>query len=821
MLAGRALLLPGVAIGGHPYFPPELPFLSKLLTLSKFWVLHYVRPALTGSGLCIEYGRPLIPDSGPGDAAAWACLLALGAVVALALRAALRRRAWGFWLLGPALFLLPTSHLIMELDTIGAQRFLYLPCVALACGGRRRPGLRCAAADPWAARRRRARAGWRDRLGRQFRLAVAQFRTGSCAADGSAPASPGTHTALAVVLLEAGREAEGRALLASALAADPAHYPAAYNLALSAYRRGDRREAATRLAAARALMPAAPDALALEGLLAEEAGRWPDALKAYASIVERRPHDPAARWNLARARWPGRPPRPRRAAGGRLLAPGARRPRRARGAPLAGDLAPMSRRDDRLADAFLFLAVLLGYLSARSAFYNFDGVACAIAVELSDFKHLVHSNHLIYGLVSWAFVGFWRALGYAGDALYPMQVLNGLLGAAGAAATAGLVRRLGAPRREAALVAGALATSYAWWMWSLEAQVYMLGALPLILAFNEALEDKPRPWLVGLLHAASMLGHAGHCVAAPALAYLLWGVRRERRDLAAYFLWAAAAVVLAYAAAVLAFVRPLEGPGFRLWLLGSMALGQDRAFQWHFGPDLLDGVRGWGLTTLRVFCDFTRVSGAMKALGLALCALPLAAVACAFRRPAREDKALALWLAGHALIYSTWEPFTIVYRVSDLPALWALAWRGLDTVNVPARARLTLLAAWAAAAGVYNWKASIGADCDPRNNVEYQETLAVAAATPPDAWVAANARNQVYYPFFGGRRPVNLRYYGTAESLARRVGELEARGEAVYATGRTLAEFPGVTDGLRVEKLAGDLVRLRAKATRKAATGKG
>ncbi|MDX6769113.1 MAG: hypothetical protein SF051_06240 [Elusimicrobiota bacterium] len=480
----------------------------------------------------------------------------------------------------------------------------------------------------------------------------------------------------------------------------------------------------------------------------------------------------------------------------------------------------MTRRDDRLADLGLFAAVLLGYLSARSAFFNFDGVACAVAVELSDFKHLVHSNHLAYGLVSWAFTGLWRALGYAGDALYPMQVLNGLLGAAGAAATARLLRRLGAPGREAALGAAALSVSYAWWMWSLEAQVYMLGALPLILAFTEALAERPRPWAVGLLHAASMLGHSGHCVAAPALAYLLWHARRERRDLAAYFGAAASAVVVSYAAAVLAFVRPATGAELRLWLLGSMALGQSRTFEWHLGPSVLDGLRGWGQTTLRVFCDFTRVSGAMKALGLALAVLPLAAAARAFQRPAREDKALGLWLAGHALIYSTWEPFTIVYRVSDLPALWALAWRGLDAADAPPKARAVGLAVWAAVAGLYNWRASIAADCDPRNNAEYQETLAVAAATPPDAWVAAHARNQVYYPFFGGRRPLNLRYYGTPEALAARVAQLEARGEAVYATGRTLKEFPGLAAGLRVEKLDGDLLRLRAAASRKAAAGR-
>lgn len=301
VLAGRALVLPAIAAGGHPYFPPELSLLSKLLTLSKFWALHYVRPALTGAGMCLEYGRPLIADSGAGDGAAWACLLALTCAAALAARAVARREPWGFWLLGPALFLLPTSHLLIPLDTIGAQRFLYLPLAALAwaagAGYARwsrlapRTALAVAALAAFAgtARARSLAETWSDEE-RLYRATLA-----------CNPVSARSRTALAVVLLESGQEEEGRRLLERALADSPAHYEAAYNLALAAYRRGDRPAAASRLAVARALMPSAPDGLALEGVLAEEDGRWPDALKAYASVVERRPHDPAARWNRARA----------------------------------------------------------------------------------------------------------------------------------------------------------------------------------------------------------------------------------------------------------------------------------------------------------------------------------------------------------------------------------------------------------------------------------------------------------------------------------------------------------------------------------------
>ena len=480
-----------------------------------------------------------------------------------------------------------------------------------------------------------------------------------------------------------------------------------------------------------------------------------------------------------------------------------------------------SERQDRLSDAAVFLTVLLGYLSARSHFFNFDGVACAIAVELSDFKHLVHGNHLLYGVLGWAFDSALRLAGFKGDALYSLQLLDCLLGAAGAAALAGLLRRLGAARTEAALAAAALSASYAWWMWSLEAQVYMLGAVPLILAFSEAAREKPRPWAVGLWHALSMLGHAGHCVAAPALLWLLWAHSREKRDALAYFAWAAAAVVAAYVLAGLMAVKPASMNELRLWLLGSAAIGQSRSFHWHADLGVLDSLRAWSLTTLRVFCDFTRATGPARALGIVLAALPLAAAASAFRRPAREAKALGLWLLGHAAIYSTWEPTTIVYRVVDLPALWALVWLGIDELHVTAKARAILLAGWGAAAGLYNWHAAVGPDTDPKRNVEYQESLEVGRRTPPEAWVAATARNQVFYPYFGARRPLNLRYYGTPAALAARVAELEARGESVFVTGRTLKEFPGLTGKVVVEKLEGDLLRLRATASRRAGPGKG
>lgn len=297
VLAGRALLLPGVAVGGEPYFQGT-PLLSRLLTLSKFWASHYARPALSGAGMCVEYGRPLIPDSGPGDALAWLCLLGGLAALAAALRGLARRDSWSFWLLAPALFLLPTSHLLMELDSIGATRFLYIPTFFLAwlsgtlfakAASRKAAAALLAAALLFYVSRSRAEARtWGD--------AESLYRaTVACN-----PVSAKARTALGVVLLEKGEPEEGVALLRSALDADPRHYPAAYNLALAAYRAGDRPAAAKALAAARTLMPQAADGLALEGQLAEDAGRLRDAGKAYAAAAALLPYDAPSRWNLAR-----------------------------------------------------------------------------------------------------------------------------------------------------------------------------------------------------------------------------------------------------------------------------------------------------------------------------------------------------------------------------------------------------------------------------------------------------------------------------------------------------------------------------------------
>jgi hypothetical protein len=348
----------------------------------------------------------------------------------------------------------------------------------------------------------------------------------------------------------------------------------------------------------------------------------------------------------------------------------------------------------------------------------------------------------------------------------------------------------------------------------------MLGALFAALAAREALAEKPRPALVGLLAAAAVLGHVGHVMAVPALLYLLAGRRGARAPFLAVF---AATLALAYLAAGVFAVRPLGGNDVRLWLLGSAALKPDRSFSWHSAAPL-DALWAWSRMTLRIFCEFVGLPGAIGAAGVLLAALPLAAAARGAARGGRAARFWLIWLAGYAALYLTWEPFTIVYRVSDLIGLWALALMGLDRLSP--RARVAALAAWIALAAPFNWAAQIRPNADPAANPDYAEAVWLATRAPADAWLVVFGRDQVYAPYFARRRPLNLRYLPDEAALDAKLDALAALGEPVCATDATLAESGRRPEFERygLETLAaGDgltLYRVRRAASRAGAAGR-
>lgn len=284
--------------GGEPYFADRL---TAALTVSRFAFARYLWPSLTGLGLCPDFARPLIPDSPPGAPASWPPLLLLGGLYAAAAVALLRRRSErAFWLLAPSVFLLPTIHVLAPLDTIGAQRFLYLPSLGLAAG------LGAAWARAHAARPRAALAAGLLLLAWQARACALYARSWSGGVPyyetvlACNPVSARARAAYGAELILAGRAAEGEARLAEAVRLSPGLALPYFNLARRAWERGDAARARSLIAQCLERDPGDADAWVLSALIAQAGGRDREAEESLRRALALAPWNPAANYNLAR-----------------------------------------------------------------------------------------------------------------------------------------------------------------------------------------------------------------------------------------------------------------------------------------------------------------------------------------------------------------------------------------------------------------------------------------------------------------------------------------------------------------------------------------
>ncbi|MBI4678564.1 MAG: tetratricopeptide repeat protein [Elusimicrobia bacterium] len=301
----RLTVLSHAAQVGTPYFA-DTSRLSALLTLSRFAALRYLWPSLSGEGSCPDYSRPLIPDAGPSDSFAWLCLAGLAFLACAAAMDLFRRRPagkgapWSFWALAPCVFLLPTSHLLVPLDTLGAERFLYFPSIGLAA----LMGLlwkKASAAAPWPAGLAAAAlvAWYASSTAGKNEVWVSDLSYYAAAVDCN-PVSARAHSALGQALVVRGRVEEGKLHLMKAIGLGPRIPQPYYNLARLAWDRRDYAGAESLLRRCLELDPMSPEAWVLLAVVAEKLGKASDSAAALARALAIHPGDPLAHYNFAR-----------------------------------------------------------------------------------------------------------------------------------------------------------------------------------------------------------------------------------------------------------------------------------------------------------------------------------------------------------------------------------------------------------------------------------------------------------------------------------------------------------------------------------------
>lgn len=455
--------------------------------------------------------------------------------------------------------------------------------------------------------------------------------------------------------------------------------------------------------------------------------------------------------------------------------------------------------------AFLFFATATLNLTLLSKTYVFEGLARAMPIELDRFRDLFNGNYILYGVIGWIFHRL-LSLYVELSAVTSLQILDAVLGAAGAWLFYRILRKIGLDLVLALLGACALATTLGYWRWSTDAEDYIFSTFLLIVNFyflvTYSRDRRPRPAALGALHALAVGGHIVNLAFAPVI---LWFIARAnpdkwKRPVAEYAATALVAIGTAYAIA-LWIVHPANASDALRWFWGSanratgvsFGGGQSPWKLWlwmrtsihaltSFSPRFVDGPRP-GLESMLVpgFLWIARLLMFFLAADLAW----------NFRRLSAEHRKITIgcliWIGAYAIIFSSWQPDTLVYRTTDLPPillLLSLSARRMARTGVAVLASLSLCL----------FIGNLGAEILPRscasNNPDLARMSFIRDHTAPSDWITGGGGgDELYLPFFAQRRPLVIeRFRERPDELLAFFQQAQARKERVYITSRTLED---------------------------------
>lgn len=431
----------------------------------------------------------------------------------------------------------------------------------------------------------------------------------------------------------------------------------------------------------------------------------------------------------------------------------------------------MKRYSTSLVSLALGLGFGLLYLSTLTQVHTFDALSYVLSVERKPWQAVFHPHHLAYGPLGVLALWLGKALGFVGGAALPMQVVNALAGACGVGLFAHLVLRI-TQRVDIALVSALLlGSSYAYWYYAIEIEVYTVATLLLIgcAGLLWRLSVGSRQWtftLLGAMQGAAVLFHQTNLLLCGPIAvlalWMLWQQRSAWKPVLAGW--------LSYAGALLIMVvLPYVWVGFGVSQFGSWQtfwiwLTEYARTGWWGGP--ISGTNwehlGQGLSE-----TLTPQGGGWAWLGLLICG----AIGLWMCRGAEERKIegagkqgsepcgaygsfniqfsilLLLWLLVYGTFFFWWEPDNIEFWIACLPPMLLLLAASLCCSH-PWRVPVVLVM------GVALLLLGVNQDAIRRRgdaSTDLQRSIAQALAersTPADLLLIPDGLQELYLPYY-------------------------------------------------------------------------
>lgn len=464
----------------------------------------------------------------------------------------------------------------------------------------------------------------------------------------------------------------------------------------------------------------------------------------------------------------------------------------------------------RLISLVAFVLWAAVYLLTLTDVHTYDALSYILDVERKPWRELFHAHHLAYGPLGALVSELAAGLGWMGGAERPLQIMNALAGALGAALFAALAgRTLPHVSRAAGALAGLLlGASYAYWYFAIEVEVYTIAAVLLVAALWLMLLLARKPALglavaLGLIQGLAVLFHQTNVLLSlPALVALAFGLhaveqpvvrRRAAGLLAAYGLPLALIVGGAYLGVGLG----LSG----LWGWGELfgwAAGYATTGFWG-GPLGFERLPllGRGLAN-----TLAQPGGAW--VGLALLTLLLLRWR-GLRAAPRGLVAISVsWLVVYGAFFVWWEPDNVEFWIASLPPFYLLVLgavfgsaevqRGRASVALAQRVSVALRVGWAPLllllCGLWMLAANavtIRARGDAERDLQRVVAAALAAtSTPGDLLVLPDGLPELYLPFYAGREQVislNQAVAVVGSDWPRACGLIQGRIEDALASG--------------------------------------
>ncbi len=310
------------------------------------------------------------------------------------------------------------------------------------------------------------------------------------------------------------------------------------------------------------------------------------------------------------------------------------------------------------------------YLTTLTGVHTYDALSYILDVDRKPWPELFHPHHLLYGPLGATIRAVAISLGWQGSAELWLQATNALAGAVGVVAVFVLCRVVTGTTVPALAAALSVGSSYAYWYYAVEVEVYTLATVALIVALILLVQLVRTPcwqtacWL-GLINGIAVLAHQTNILlVVPVLLTIgltVSDLRIRLRLVVAYLLPLALLVGGVYLWVAFGVSGMRRWQDVWLWLTGYARTGF-----WGGAIDaskLAGFARGWS-ETLAI-----HGGGWVGLIALALLLIGWRGIV---RLPFPLLVGVVSWLVVYGLFFLWWEPDNIEFWIASLPPLAVL-----------------------------------------------------------------------------------------------------------------------------------------------------